>query len=498
MKTRPENVRERWHSTSLEENQGGRRREQNHDREEREYGIFRSHVCDRFANRHHPIKPRLSRQACRWVAVTQQRAEASSVSTIIVPTGGIVIQGLPRDCHLRSRLMAGFAAFLLVVLFGSLVGISVRNAGDGPLVGGHLPFEVQTTASGFVKMGIAIDNGPAGSPDSVWARDGSIINEADGSFKMWYVGSDGAQWRILLATSSDGILWTKHGAVVTYTPTVSGPFVLREGATYHMWFQGGPSGGGAIYHATSFNGVNWTVDGVALSPAAGGWDSVQVGLPWVVHYGNQYLLYYAASDGAVERIGLALSSTYVGFTRLSTAPILTAGPGGSWDSYLVRTPAVSPGTPWIMYYAGTDGGSWQIGVATSTDGTSWTRTGTPVLSPGPPPSWDSQGTVGGKFVDGTFGRRLYYTAADGATVRIGLANRDSSSAPPTNPPAAPPTETTSLMSSWRILALVSVVATDASIAIAWFFWFKKTRNLTKQLWQPFPPPQVPPESGRLP
>src|SRR5947208_10237041 len=114
-----------------------------------------------------------------------------------------------------------------------------------------------------------------------------------------------------------------------------------------------------------------------------------------------------------------------------------------------------------------------------------------------PPSWDSQGTVGGKFVDGTFGRRLYYTAADGATVRIGLANRDSSSAPPTNPPAAPPTETTSLMSSWRILALVSVVATDASIAIAWFFWFKKTRNLTKQLWQPFPPPQLPPETGRL-
>src|SRR6184192_9185 len=83
--------------------------------------------------------------------------------------------------------------------------------GYGPLVGGHLPFEVQTTASGFVKMGIAIDNGPAGSPDSVWARDGSTINEADGSFKMWYVGSDGAQWRILLATSSDGILWTKHG-----------------------------------------------------------------------------------------------------------------------------------------------------------------------------------------------------------------------------------------------------------------------------------------------
>src|SRR5439155_316147 len=268
------------------------------------------------------------------------------------------------------------------------------------------------------KIGVIIDNGPPGTPDSVWARDPTVLQEPDGSFKMWYNGFDGGRSIILLATSSDGFSWTKQGAVLDYGGNAGAPFVLREGSTYHMWFQAG-----SIFHAVSQDGRSWTVDGIALAPNYPNWDGLTVGTPWVVQYGGQYQMYFMGSDGGTDRIGLATSSTYWNFTRVSSNPVFE--PGGTWDSFKVRNPAVKPGNPWIMYYAGLGNSFFQVGIATSPDGVGWTRGSTPILAPDPSPSWHSQGTVGAKFIDGAHGRRLYYTGSDASSVKIGLAGKAS-------------------------------------------------------------------------
>ena len=138
--------------------------------------------------------------------------------------------------------------------------------------------QLRQNGTGFAKRGIVLGNGPPGSPDSVWARNPSVLLEPDGSYKMWYCGSDGSQSSILLATSPDGVAWTKQGVVLQTFTTVCAPFVLREGSTYHMWFQGGLAGGGAIYHAQSPDSLAWTVTGTALQPGAG-WDGTIVAIP---------------------------------------------------------------------------------------------------------------------------------------------------------------------------------------------------------------------------
>src|SRR6185369_4434493 len=108
----------------------------------------------------------------------------------------------------------------------------------------------------------------------------SVIKESDNTYKMWYSASDGANWRIYQATSSDAMNWTKVDSTVpavSDTTSTNGrlalggfgkgdgahvytPSVVKEDAThYKMWYTGhdGLNWRG-IYMATSANGQDWT------------------------------------------------------------------------------------------------------------------------------------------------------------------------------------------------------------------------------------------------
>ena len=336
----------------------------------------------------------------------------------------------------RPRFICvGVAALILGPTLGFLAGpVSADEwvqTSEDDFLGGTLHSLVVTpegslhldrNGTALTRSGVVIPNGPAGSYDYQWARDPTVILD-NGTYRMWYRGSDGARWRILYATSADGISWTKQGVALDTFSTIGAPFVMKENSTYHMWFQTGPQDGGVIYHATSVDALVWSVDGVALYPGTSGpWDSLTVGTPWVVRTPSRLLLYYLGSDGATEAIGLAGSNNYTGFSALSSLPVVDVGPYGGWDGAKVRFPAVVPGNPWTMYYAGLDGGVWREGRADSNDGLVWTKeTRNPVLSGGPYPSWDYVGIVGGTPLQDPSGLRFYYTGTDASNNQIGLA-----------------------------------------------------------------------------
>ena len=302
-------------------------------------------------------------------------------------------------------------------MMGTMLDTRVTPAGRLGLVPGP---------GDWSKRGVVVDVGPAGSPDSVWARDPAILREADMSYSMWYCAYDGTRNAIMFATSTDGVSWTKHGIVLSTFGTDCTPSVLKEGATYHMWFQAGTSGGNSIDYTTSPNGVNWSAPTVALLPAGGGaWDSFAVGHPYVVRdSAGVFRMYYVGSEGTRDQIGLATSVGYTNFSRAGVAPVLSFGNGTAWDGDKVRIGAVLPPSParqflWTMYYAGLSG-VWQLGFAYSEDGQSWTRsTRNPFLMNSV--SFDSAALESAYFVNGASDVRLYYTASDGSRVRIALA-----------------------------------------------------------------------------
>ncbi len=111
----------------------------------------------------------------------------------------------------------------------------------------------------------------------------------DGSlYKMWYCGSHGGYYSVFMATSPDGLTWTKvdnsipsvsdgtssNGRVPRGTSSrgdrdgISSPCVYRDAEGYHMWYSGKRDSTWRIFHATSPDGLTWTkTDNTIPSPA---------------------------------------------------------------------------------------------------------------------------------------------------------------------------------------------------------------------------------------
>lgn len=107
------------------------------------------------------------------------------------------------------------------------------------------------------------------------------------------------------------------------------------------------------------------------------WEGGVVAGPCAVRSGGQVWLFYGGAGG----IGLATSTDGLSFTK-AAGPVLPQGGGGAWETTAPRAPgvAVFPDGTWHMLYAA----GTSIGEATSPDGTTWTRSGTdPVLEPTP-------------------------------------------------------------------------------------------------------------------
>ncbi len=220
---------------------------------------------------------------------------------------------------------------------------------------------------------------------------GSPIVIADGAaFKMWYDGLDplGVR-RIGLATSSNGIAWTKHSSnpVLTGTPgkwdegTANEPAVLKDGSTLKMWYT---HEGFEMGYATSFDGIEWIKlpDAPILRPGTSGdWDASDISDPFVIKASGTYTMWYEGSPGF--GIGCATSSDGIDWTKCAENPVLEPTPG-SWDEDRVSDAAVVfDGSTYHMWYRGFDFGGppTSIGYATSTNGITWTKyINNPVLS----------------------------------------------------------------------------------------------------------------------
>jgi len=135
-------------------------------------------------------------------------------------------------------------------------------------------------------------------------------------------GINGAHWRIGLATSRDGINWTRvlgtatGGAILdngvaghfdsflTYRP-----HVLKDGSVYRMWYNGSdapfncPNGAltqnRRIGYAESRDGITWLRrdNAFGLLPSDEGWDSEMTCYPAVIPLERDRLLMFYNGNG---------------------------------------------------------------------------------------------------------------------------------------------------------------------------------------------------------
>ncbi len=272
---------------------------------------------------------------------------------------------------------------------------------------------------------MVLDIGSPGAADSSYLTAPCVLRETNGTYEMWYTGVGSGGYNILLATSTDGVNWTKMGVVLAGVLT---PSVIETGSVYHMWYtqpNSGSMGTDQIYHATSSNGISWTVQGLALGLGSpGSWDAYIVAYPWVMQDpSGLYRMYYTGwnSTGSIQ-IGVATSTDLLTWTRFPLNPVLTPGAAGSWDAHPTTHSIVVLGSQWIMYYEGTATGSYsQIGVAASIDGYNWTKNpANPTIPPEQPAVWDGFSVGTPDILLDPSGPRIYYNGGDGGPFRIGL------------------------------------------------------------------------------
>jgi hypothetical protein len=186
-----------------------------------------------------------------------------------------------------------------------------------------------------------LTEGPPGAWDDHGATFASVIYDSLASeFRMYYHGFSGSTHQIGLATSPDGLTWSKHAGNPVLTPgpdpwdanQVRVPMVWKEGLTdYHMIYTGAGGGGMQVGYATSSDGISWTKhpsnpvfnDPTWASGATENWGVMKVG--------TEYLMWY--SDFGMRQSGIAVSTDLVSWTPYQAAPIFASSGDPSDDRY---------------------------------------------------------------------------------------------------------------------------------------------------------------------
>ncbi len=211
------------------------------------------------------------------------------------------------------------------------------------------------------------------------------------TFKMWFNGLNGDGAGVIeYAESNDGIHWLRPINHPVLLPgngwdnqNVSLPTVIKEDSLYRMYYQGRASlyGPWHIGLATSSDGINWTKHPNPVLYATSGWE-LQIQPTDIVKKDGVYYLYY---DGVIydynvqTKVGLATSTDGINFTRSPQNPVLSASQ--NWEGGQVFDASViyEDGS-FKMVYSSLHG--YGLGEAASVDGINWTKSNTnPIFTP---------------------------------------------------------------------------------------------------------------------
>lgn len=171
--------------------------------------------------------------------------------------------------------------------------------------------------------------GDAGTYDEKGQADPAVIYDGVGDWKMWFDALNGALvWdKLGYATSTDGDTWTKYGSILNRGSAgawddgfMHHPAVVKHNGIYYMFYAGAHASNQPyqIGLATSSNGIDWTKEPsnpVISQGASGEWDDAYVRPSCPVLINGIWYMYYWAMDGATFAIGLATSTDLIHWTK---------------------------------------------------------------------------------------------------------------------------------------------------------------------------------------
>jgi predicted GH43/DUF377 family glycosyl hydrolase len=240
-----------------------------------------------------------------------------------------------------------------------------------------------------------LTRGREGTWDAHDVLNPSVVKTGSGYLNL-YSGYDGTTWRTGLATSADGITWTKRTQILAPSPSswegayiaANGSTIDRNGLAYY-YQAGSPPRIGLARQASTSVWTKRTQPVLDLGPY-GSWDEMGVADPYVIEAAGKLYMFYLGMDRARrQRLGVARSDDGTTWYKLRSNPVLELGSFGAFDENGLGEPAVwvSNGFYWMLY-TGRDRREYRrLGIARGTDGVHWEKL--PDLFEGSQP-WDSK------------------------------------------------------------------------------------------------------------
>lgn len=216
-----------------------------------------------------------------------------------------------------------------------------------------------------------------------------VVFVADDEYRMLYAGIEDDVPTIGLATSDDGLTWTKQGQVLDVVTDAWDGAGLAPGSVeelddgrLRLWYSGTNGDDLRIGSALSDDGgLTWTREELDQSKpwsfpagAPGDWDDSGVRDPYLVRTDDGDHLYYAGYDGETWRIGHAFRASeddawQRAQDEVAGEPRAVFGINdGLFHVDGVRRPVASyDGTDWSLWFAGYDAEVSRVGKARGRD-----------------------------------------------------------------------------------------------------------------------------------
>jgi len=148
-------------------------------------------------------------------------------------------------------------------------------------------------------------------------------------FKMWFTGGDSTTNHngIYYAESLDGVNWTQYQAAPIITSHCAGR-VFKNGITYYgYWVNSTNDSGTAIDRYTSTDGVNWTLKNSAVLSvgSAGTWEANNIWGMQVIYIdggGTWWAAYGGMGPAGAFQMGIASSPDGITWTKSASNPVL--------------------------------------------------------------------------------------------------------------------------------------------------------------------------------